>query len=319
MKSKASFSNGYMIALTATVLWSFTGILISYLSKTFGLPALVLAFWRDLSVSLGLVAAFLVISPARFRLAREFWGFTVIYGLTLAVFNSLWTLSVEYNGASVATVLAFSSPAFTAILSRWVFKEKIYGAKLISIFLSIAGTVLVSGAYNPAVWQINPLGIGFGLSTGLFFAIYNLLGKSASDKAIDSWTALLYTFASATVFLFLFNVGIHAIAGTNLWTNLFWLKNSTLGWSVLIFLGVVPTVGGFGLYTLSLRSLPPTVANLIATLEPILTAIWAYFLLNEMLEPIQMLGGALIFAGVILLRLKERQTGEFMSDAGDQA
>jgi drug/metabolite transporter (DMT)-like permease len=57
---------------------------------------------------------------------------------------------------------------------------------------------------------------------------------------------------------------------------------------------------------MSLRYLQPTVANLIATLEPALTAIWAYFLLNEQLTGVQLVGGACLLAGVALLRLGER-------------
>ena len=97
----------------------------------------------------------------------------------------MWTFSVQYNGAAVATVLAFSSPAMTAILSRLIFKEQFSRVKVVSILLSLAGTILVSGAISPQAWQLNPAGIIFGLLTGLFFAIYNLEGKHASDLAID--------------------------------------------------------------------------------------------------------------------------------------
>jgi drug/metabolite transporter (DMT)-like permease len=69
---------------------------------------------------------------------------------------------------------------------------------------------------------------------------------------------------------------------------------------------VAPTLGGFGFYTLSLRYLAPTVANLIATLEPALTAIWAYLLLSEKLNPVQWVGSLLVFTGVILLRWGEK-------------
>ena len=297
-----SYSRGYMIALTATILWSFTGILISYLNKTYGLPSLVLAFWRDMFVALGMAAGLLIFSRARFPLGRAHWTFMVFYGLTLAVFNSVWTFSVQYNGAAVATVMAFSSPAMTAILSRIVFKEQFSAVGTISILLSLGGIMLVSGAYNPSAWNLNPLGIVFGLSSGLMFAIYNLEAKSASDKSIDSWTALLYSFASAAVFMLIFNGGNDFFAGQALLSNLFWLGNSVSGWGILIFLAVAPTLGGFGLYTLSIRYLSPTTANLIATLEPGFTAIWAYFLLNEQLTGIQLTGSLLVFTGVILLR-----------------
>jgi len=300
------FSRGYLIALSATILWSFTGILISHLSKTYALPSLVLAFWRDFFVALGMILALSIFNPARFHLKRLHWSFLVFYGLTLAVFNSMWTFSVQYNGAAVATVLAFSSPAMTAILSRMIFKEQFNRVKILSIVLSLLGTVLVSGAYNVSAWKLNTAGIIFGLLTGLFFAFYNLEGKAAADKAIDSWTALLYSFGGATCFLLLFNMLVDLIAGKTLLNDMLWLGSSISGWSILFFLGIAPTLGGFGLYTLSLRYLPPTVANLIATLEPALTAIWAYFLFNERLIGVQLLGSLLIFTGVILLRIVER-------------
>ncbi|MBI3738524.1 MAG: DMT family transporter, partial [Chloroflexi bacterium] len=110
----------------------------------------------------------------------------------------------------------------------------------------------------------------------------------------------------AAFFLFLFNVGANSFTRQAPLANLMWLGNSVSGWTILFLLGVVPTLGGFGLYTMSLRYLPPTVANLIATLEPALTAIWAYFLLNEMLTGVQLLGSLFVFSGVILLRVGER-------------
>ncbi len=306
MKQTSQSSRGFMIALVATVIWSTTGIFISYLSKTYSLPSLVLAFWRDLFVSFGMVVGLLVFSRARFQLDRKHWGFMVLYGLTLAIFNSMWTFSVQYNGAAVATVMAFSSPAMTAILSKIVFKEHFSRIKILSILLSLGGIVLVSGAYDPAVWNLNPLGIIFGLISGLMFAIYNLEGKHASDTRIDSWTALLYSFAFATVFLLFFNLGNDLfITGKAPFADMLWLGNSISGWGLLFFLGVAPTLGGFGLYTLSIRYLSPTTSNLIATLEPAFTAIWAYFLLNEILTGTQLIGGMLVLIGVILLRFFE--------------
>jgi drug/metabolite transporter (DMT)-like permease len=307
MQTLSKLSRGYIIALTATVSWSFTGVLIGYLSKTYSLPSLVLAFWRDLFLSLGMAVGLFVFSRARFHLARQHWGFMLLYGFALAIFNSMWTFSVQYNGAAVATVMAFSSPAMTAILSRIVYKEQFSRIKVLSILLSLTGIVFVAGAYDLSTWNLNPLGIIFGLLSGLMFAIYNLQGKHASDTQIDSWTALLYSFAWATVFLVFFNLGNDLfIAGKAPFADMLWLGNSLAGWGILFLLAIAPTLGGFGLYTLSLRYLSPTTSNLIATLEPAFTAIWAFFLLNEVLTGTQLFGGALVFAGVILLRFGER-------------
>ncbi len=308
MKQTTQASRGFTIALIATVLWSTTGPLISYLSKTYSLPSLVLAFWRDLFVSFGMLVGLLIFSRARFFLERAHWKFIVLYGLTLAIFNSLWTFSVQYNGAAVATVLAFSSPAITAVLSYLVFKETFSKIKIISIALSFIGTILVSGAADPSAWKLNPAGIIFGLLTGLLFAVYNLEGKVATDKRIDSWTALLYSFAAATFFLFFFNLGNDLfIAGKAPFADMLWLGSSVSGWGILFFLGVAPTLGGFGLYTLSMRYLSPTISNLIATLEPVFTAVWSYLFLREIMSGVQLWGSVLLLVGVVLLRTADRE------------
>ena len=300
-------SRGFIIALIATVIWSTTGPLISYLSKTYELPSLVLAFWRDLFVAFGMLVGLLLFSRERLALERKHWGFMVWYGVSLAIFNSMWTFSVQYNGAAVATVLAFSSPAMTAILSHFVFKETFNGIKIVSIALSFIGTILVAGAADPAAWKLNPLGIIFGLLTGLMFAVYNLQGKAAGDRHLDSWTALLYSFASATFFLFFFNIGSDLfITKQPIFSDMLWLGNSIPGWGLLFFLGVAPTLGGFGLYTLSIRYLSPTISNLVATLEPVFTAVWSYFFLSELMTGVQLGGSLLLLLGVILLRTADR-------------
>ena len=303
-------SPGYLIGLTATLLLSFTGILISYLNRAYQLPSLVLAFWRDCFVVLGLVAAFAILSRNRFKLDRSLWSFFLLYGLSLSLFNSMWTFSVQFNGAAVATVLAFSSPAMTAVLAHFILHEQINRIKLLSIALSLPGIVLVSGAADPAAWQVNAAGIAFGLLTGFTFACYNMLGKTSSNRSIDPWTTMLYGFGSAVVFLFFFNVLANALAGQTSLGNFLWLGSSVSGWTILVLLGIGPTIGGFGLYLVSLGYLPVTVANLIGALEPVFTTIWAYLIFHEKMNGVQILGSLLVFASVVLLRFSEERTVE---------
>ncbi len=306
-ETSKSSSPGYLIGLTATLLLSFTGILISYLNRTYRLPSLVLAFWRDLFVVIGLAVVFLLFGRSRFRLQRSHWAFFILYGLSLSLFNSMWTFSVQFNGAAIATVLAFCSPAMTAVLAHFILEEQITGIKLVSIILSLPGIALVSGAIDPAAWKVNAAGIAFGLLTGFFFACYNMLGKTSSNKAIDPWTTMLYGFSSAVIFLFLFNMLMNAFGGQGLLGNFLWLGSSVSGWAILFVLGIGPTIGGFGLYLVSLGYLPATVANLIGALEPAFTAVWAYLLFQEQMTDTQVIGSLLLFASVILLRFGEER------------
>lgn len=307
-KPPATLTKGYAICITGTILWSTTAIFIRTLTETYQLPALVLAFWRDFFVSVALVLVFAVVNPARLQTGRKHLKFLIFFGLVVAVFNSLWTFSVALNGAGVATVLAYSSAAFTALLGWRLLGEQLGPAKIGAVTLSMIGCVLVSGAHDASIWRVNPAGIITGLLSGVAFAAYSLMGRAASQRGLNPWTVLLYAFGFATVFLLGINIGA-AQAPVGLPTDLFWLGGALLGWAILILLAIGPTIGGYGLYTVSLAYLPASVANLIATLEPALTAGLAYLLLDERFTLPQLLGSLLIISGVVLLRLSESRLG----------
>lgn len=302
---ETSFNRGYLICFIGTILWSFTAIFIRYLNETYSLPPLVLAFWRDALVFAGLALVFLLIAPAQLKVSRKNLAFLLFYGLVLSLFNSLWTISVALNGAAVSTVLAYSSAAFTAVFGWRMFGENLGSLKILAVSLSLLGCIFVAGAHDLDAWIANPLGILTGLLSGLAFAAYSLMGKAAAQRQLPPWTALLYTFMFAAGFLLLYNLVPGWLPERGLSGDLLWLGSNLFGWVVLLALALVPTIGGYGLYTVSLNYLPASVANLIATLEPALTAISAYLLLGEILTPVQLFGSALILAGVVVIRLSE--------------
>jgi drug/metabolite transporter (DMT)-like permease len=76
----------------------------------------------------------------------------------------------------------------------------------------------------------------------------------------------------------------------------------------MLMLAIGPTLGGYGLYVVSLVHLPATTANLIVTLEPAFTAGLAYLFLGDRLAPPQLVGGIVILAAVFTLRLTNRRS-----------
>ena len=302
-----SLSRGYPIALASAAVLSLTAIFIRYLTQTYGLPALVLAVWRDVFVSTSLLAFLALGRRKLLKVGRGQLAFLLGYGLVLAVFNTSWTLSVALNGAAVATVLAYCSTGFTALLGWWVLKERLNWAKLVAVLLSLGGCVLVAGAFSPAAWHANLVGILTGILSGLAYAAYSLMGRSASQRGLNPWTSLLYTFLFAAVILLGFNLlpagllpGVTPGAG-----KLLWLGGSVLGWGLLLALAIGPTLFGYGLYNVSLSYLPSGVANLIVSTEPVFTAVIAYIFLGERLTFIQVVGSLLILSAVALLRVYE--------------
>jgi drug/metabolite transporter (DMT)-like permease len=300
-------TRGYTVAVISAVFLSTTAIFIRYLTQTYQIPSLVLAFWRDVFVVFTLLIGLGLINAQLLRINPQHLSYLTGYGFVLAIFNAMWTLSVALNGAAVATVLAYCSTAFTALLGWWLLKERLNWAKLLAVCLCLGGCVLVSEATDPAAWRANPLGILTGISSGLFYAIYSLMGRSASQRGLNPWTTLIYTFGFAAIFLLAGNLipGNPMPGVADRPVDLFWLDKSFVGWGVLFLLAAGPTVMGFGLYNVSLSYLPSSVANLIVTLEPVFTAITAYILLGERLSWVQIVGSVVVLMGVIVIRLYE--------------
>jgi len=303
--ARPSQARGYAFAVAAAVFLSTTAIFIRYLTLSYAIPALVLALWRDVFLVATLVPIFAVARPRLLRVPPKHLPYLAAYGLVLALFNSLWTLSVALNGAAVATVLVYSSGAFTAILGRILLKERLGWAKVAAVVLSLAGCALVAGILSLGSWRGNLAGVCVGILGGLSYAGYSLMGRSAANRGLDPWTTLVYSFAFASVFLFLANClpGSALPGSADRLGDILWLGASWKGWLVLFLLAAVPTVGGFGLLNMSLTILSSSVASLVVSLEPVFTTITAYFLLGERLTGVQLCGAAMILGGVVVLRV----------------
>ena len=299
-------AQGYTAALISAVFLSTTSIFIRHLITEFDVPPLVLACWRNVIVVSTLIPAMLVLSPRLLRVGWPNIPFLALFGLMLAGFNGLWALSVANNGAAVATVMVYCSVAYTAILG-WKFLGESLGAlKFGAIALCLGGCALISGALNAAAWQTNFLGVVVGLLTGLCYTAYSLMGRVTSERGISPWTTLPYIFGFAGFFLFLVNLTGGWFPGSAVTPlDMFWLGSRWDGWIVLILLGAIPTVGGYGFYNVSLCLLDASIANIIVSLEPAFTAIFAFLILGEVLTPVQLLGSALLLAGVAAIKLND--------------
>lgn len=75
--ARSRSGRGYAVAIIGTALWSSTGVFIRYLTETYRMPPLVLAFWRELIVALGLACVLAFIAPGLLRVEARHWRFVL--------------------------------------------------------------------------------------------------------------------------------------------------------------------------------------------------------------------------------------------------
>src|SRR3989338_2297750 len=75
---------------------------------------------------------------------------------------------------------------------------------------------------------------------------------------------------------------------------------SPMGLGAVAYLGILVTVGAYGLYNFGVSRLPASQASGFTNLIPVFTLLFAILLLDESLNAVQMLAAGLVFAGVLL-------------------
>ena len=305
-KLEAQQRKGYLFASIATFCLALTALFIRELTLTYKLPSLVMAFWRNLLAISILFVFLLTFKRELLKLERAHLPFMMLFGLGVVLFNLTWTLSVVANGPSIATVIVYSSVPFTAFMAYLFNWESVRLPKIIAIAITLMGCAMVS--LTSTTIKINWGGLMIGLLSGLTYAAYTLLSRKAGQKGINPWTAFIYSFFFGTIYMGLVNLfPIKFITGQAASPSAMILNLPLMGWVTLIGLAVISTIIGFGAYNTSLVHLTASTANMFLTLEPIITAVFAFFLFHERLTSTQLLGGLLVVTAVLWIRWYEGQ------------
>ncbi len=285
-------SRGYLFVTAAAILWGTLGLLFTALHDE-GLSALTIAFLRA-GIAFTILFAILAINrPQLLRVPPRALPFFALYGFCgVAVFYVSYTQAVILTTVTTAVVLLYTAPAFVTLIAWRVWGEPLGTRKVIALTLAFVGCALVARAYDPAQLSLNLIGLAFGLTAGLTYALYTVFSKSALER-FSPWTALTYALFFGALFL----IPLQTPGGFAP------LARQPGAWIFLLALALGPTLGSLALYNAGLLRVPASNASVIATIEPVVASALAFLFLGERLELLQMVGGAMVIAGAVWLSL----------------
>lgn len=204
--------------------------------------------------------------------------------------------AIQFASAGLVALLLYLYPAFVAILSTIFLKEKFTRLKIIALSLATLGAALT---VHPEGGQW--LGILFAISAAAIYSVYIIIGTDVMKQvsAVQSSTII---FASAG----LVYGAATAVSGAH-------FPGTGAGWSVVGGVVIVATVIPVVAFLAGLKSIGPTNASMLSTLEPVVTVLLAAWLFGETLGVATLIGGALILAAVMLLTRGELSQSETAS------
>jgi drug/metabolite transporter (DMT)-like permease len=78
-------------------------------------------------------------------------------------------------------------------------------------------------------------------------------------------------------------------------------------WMAFLYIAIFSTLIPFGLYFKGIERVRATRASITATWEPVVAGLTAYFVLGEVLSPLQVVGGIGVIAAIVLLQTAQEK------------
>ncbi len=219
-------------------------------------------------------------------------GAMILAGLAFALDLGCWHYGIRYTSVADATVLPNLTPVVVTIAGWLMLRERPRPAFLVGMSAAIGGAVLMAAAApaegGPAHAPVPHLGDMLAASTALWYALYFLAVRGArqthSTPRVMFWSCLIGAgplFAAA--------LALHE----PLWPA------TALGWAAVAGLGLTH-VFGQGAIAWALGRLPASTAAVTVLVQPVVAAALAFAIFGEQLAPLQVAGGAVALAGVVI-------------------
>jgi drug/metabolite transporter (DMT)-like permease len=231
--------------------------------------------------------------PRPWRERRPLWGAGVMFAADL----TLWHHSIEAVGAGLATVLGNIQVVLVGLLAWVALGERPDNRSLASIPVVFAGVILISGIVGRGAYGDDPLlGVIFGVLTAISYAIFILILREGNADLRRPAGPLFDATLSSAVFSALGGIAVGDIdwvpgLEAQAWLVLLALSSQVLGWLLI---------------SVSLPRLPAVVISILLMLQPVTTVLLGTVLLSEAPSRVQLLGVAIVIAGVAVATVKPR-------------
>ena len=257
------------------------------------MPILALVFWRNLG---GAVLMFVVGLRTREWLkseSRAGIAWSVLAGIALAFHFMGFFIAMRYTSVAAGTALTALQPIFAAYFVKRL-GGHIPRQAWLGMIISFLGVLIITGVD----FQISRrafLGDMAAIACAALAALYVLLGSHA-QKTISTatYTSVCYFVCAVTA------LPIALVSGTQVWGF------DSRQWWLLVALIAGAQILGHTMFNLALKRVSPAIVSLIVFFEVPVSAILAYWWLDQLPPSGTIPGLILLLAGCVIFVLRNR-------------
>lgn len=286
---------GFFITFIGAILFSTKAIIVKKAFADTSIDALTLLTLRMVfSLPFFLIAAFWISSKTgNVRMTRKQWLQLLVLGISGYYLSAYFDfVGLQYISAGLERLILFLYPTFVLIINRVVFKQPISKTQRLALFLTYTGIGIAY--FNEMQFDTsNPYffwGSFLIFACSVTYAIY-IAGSGKVIPAIGSSKFAAYSMLIATAVLFIHFVVRGDYSGVSEATDM---------WTYGIVLAILATVIPTFMISAGLSRIGSNNVAIISGIGPVSTILQAHWILGEKIHMAQMVGTALVIAGVLL-------------------
>jgi len=255
------------------------------------------------------IAAVLLAIPGAIALRGDFrplwrakWT-VLLYGLVaVAGVQFFFYASLERIPVSMTLLIEYLAP-IALVLFAWLRTRRVpQRVVLAGSVLALAGLVLVIG---PGGGGLDPLGLAFAALAMIGVCVYYAVGESSAEQ-LPPVALIAAGFVVGAVALGL--AGLTGLLPMQASTAEVAFLGASAPWYVpLVAVGLISTAFAYTAGIASIGMLGSRLAAFLGLSEVVFAAIAGWILLGEALGPLQILGGVLILAGIVCVKLERSE------------
>ncbi|WP_446897948.1 DMT family transporter [Clostridium sp. LBM24168] len=290
---------GFVCLFFASSIWGGMYVVSKYILKF--IPPITLVWIRYLIACVILFLALIVVKHYKgnySKMRRKDWLLVIWIGFigyfVSIVFQFIGTsLSDAHTGSLITT----SSPVFVVLFAKFILGESFTGRKIISLFLSVIGVVVIIGFDHTG--EDHLFGSIILVGAAVTWALLSVYVKIAS-RYMDSITITAYAMLFALVFTTPFMISEN--------NNFMLILNNRKILLGIIYLGIVSTAGAFFLWNKGIGMVEAGTGSLFLFFQPITGSFLGWLCLSEQLASSFFIGGILIIFAVIIASQNKNYT-----------
>lgn len=238
----------------------------------------------------------LIFNRSQFKVKlKDIWCFLGTGIVSLLLFSTCYFSALNYTSLAVAAILLYTAPFFVMILSLFLFRERLNCKKIFALLLAFSGCVLVSGVGGDTAFSWK--GILLGIGSGFFYALYSIFGRYAINRGYGAWTMTFYTFLFCSI-------GCAFLSDWPLIGGVMAADSANILW--VLGLGFVTAFLPYVLYSKGLEQMESSKASILASVEPVVSALFGVFVFHERLSVWGVLGICMVLCAIVVLNVKKK-------------